>query len=85
MSRLYEDFDLPEDFRKKLHDSTYNVDDKKKLEEYKDKVFLYSELECGKKLNEGDLNGRLGTIIYEYFKSGDSPNNCAMRLFRKAW
>lgn len=83
MSRFYEDFDLPEDLRKKLHDAFYNIDDKKKFEEYKNKVFLYFELECGHKIIDlADYNLK---IIFDHFKSGDSPNNCAMVLYSTNW
>lgn len=81
--------------RKILNEKIYNTEDREKLEAYRDKVFLYYDLECDNLLidvlcdDEGNENqyfvDLLDSIIFKYFKLGDSPNNCAMKLANGRW
>lgn len=83
------------EIRKILNENIYNTEERVKLENYRDKVFLYYDLECDNLLidvlcdDEGNENryfaDLLDSIIFKHFKLGDSPNNCAMRLAKEPW
>lgn len=90
----FEKCEPSDDFKKKFHDAVYG-NNKEKLEAYRDKVFLYYDLECDNLLidvlcdDEGNENqyfvDLLDSIIFKHFNLGDSPNNCAMRLAKEPW